>query len=49
MFIYMGMYLHFCRVHGEALGWNPWAPQVPVPAERPKPVAERVVREPVGV
>jgi radical SAM superfamily enzyme YgiQ (UPF0313 family) len=22
--VYMGMYLHFCRVHGEAIGWNPW-------------------------
>jgi radical SAM superfamily enzyme YgiQ (UPF0313 family) len=23
---YMGMYLHFCWVHGEAIGWNPWKP-----------------------
>ncbi len=26
MAIYMGMYLHFCKVHGEAMGWNPWQP-----------------------
>jgi radical SAM superfamily enzyme YgiQ (UPF0313 family) len=23
--IYMGMYMHFCKVHGEELSWNPWA------------------------
>jgi radical SAM superfamily enzyme YgiQ (UPF0313 family) len=22
--IYLGMYLHFCMVHGEQLSWNPW-------------------------
>ena len=25
MSTYMGMYLHFCHVHGEAMDWNPWA------------------------
>jgi radical SAM superfamily enzyme YgiQ (UPF0313 family) len=24
--VYMGMYLHFCRVHGEAFDWSPWQP-----------------------
>ncbi|MFO0877910.1 MAG: DUF4070 domain-containing protein [Gemmataceae bacterium] len=24
MAIYMGMYMHFCRVHGDALDWDPW-------------------------
>jgi radical SAM superfamily enzyme YgiQ (UPF0313 family) len=24
--VYMGMYLHFCRVHGEAATWDPWRP-----------------------
>src|SRR5262249_11250351 len=23
--IYLGMYLHFCKVHGDELSWNPWA------------------------
>jgi hypothetical protein len=23
--IYMGMYMHFCKVHGNELSWNPWA------------------------
>jgi radical SAM superfamily enzyme YgiQ (UPF0313 family) len=22
--IYMGMYLHFCKVHGQTLAWDPW-------------------------
>jgi hypothetical protein len=22
--IYMGMYLHFCKVHGQTLPWDPW-------------------------
>src|SRR5205807_5370018 len=25
MIIYMGMYVHFCEVHGLALHWDPWA------------------------
>lgn len=30
MFVYMGMYHHFCRVHGAALDWTPWrSPDVP--------------------
>lgn len=24
MSTYMGMYLHFCQVHGQAMDWNPW-------------------------
>ena len=24
MVVYMGMYLHFCKVHGAALSWDPW-------------------------
>jgi radical SAM superfamily enzyme YgiQ (UPF0313 family) len=32
MVLYMGMYLHFCKVHGQALSWDPWA----TPAERPE-------------
>jgi hypothetical protein len=22
--MYMGMYMHFCKVHGDELSWNPW-------------------------
>lgn len=22
--VYMGMYMHFCKVHGDELSWNPW-------------------------
>ena len=33
MTVYMGMYLHFCRVHGEAIGWDPW--QAAGPEEGP--------------
>ena len=22
--IYLGMYLHFCKVHGQTLAWDPW-------------------------
>lgn len=32
--IYMGMYHHFCKVHGDKMAWNPWAgpaPRLPVP------------------
>jgi len=24
MCTYLGMYLHFCQVHGQAMNWNPW-------------------------
>jgi radical SAM superfamily enzyme YgiQ (UPF0313 family) len=24
--VYMGMYLHFSRVHGESMSWDPWQP-----------------------
>jgi radical SAM superfamily enzyme YgiQ (UPF0313 family) len=33
MVVYMGMYLHFCKVHGQALAWDPWQ----APAEEPRP------------
>ncbi len=42
MFIYMGMYLHFCRVHGKSIDWDPWAPAV---TEEPEAAP---VGEPVG-
>jgi radical SAM superfamily enzyme YgiQ (UPF0313 family) len=32
--IYMGMYLHFCKVHGDAMAWDPWRR----PARRPGPL-----------
>ncbi len=25
--IYMGMYMHFCKVHGDQLSWDPWRPR----------------------
>jgi radical SAM superfamily enzyme YgiQ (UPF0313 family) len=25
MVIYLGMYMHFCELHKQALGWDPWA------------------------
>jgi hypothetical protein len=24
MVVHLGMYDHFCKVHGERMGWNPW-------------------------
>jgi hypothetical protein len=36
MVTYMGMYMHFCKVHGEALSWDPWRPQ---PRQESAPVA----------
>jgi radical SAM superfamily enzyme YgiQ (UPF0313 family) len=27
--VYMGMYLHFSKVHGEAMHWDPWAAAAP--------------------
>ena len=38
---YMGMYLHFANVHGQAIGWDPWRPQLP-PAP-PPPAGPTVV------
>jgi radical SAM superfamily enzyme YgiQ (UPF0313 family) len=40
MIIYLGMYVHFCEVHGLALHWDPWAApsksgKTPVPVEAP--------------
>jgi len=37
--VFMGMYMHFCKLHAEAMNWNPWAPpaEPPVPPEEPQP------------
>jgi radical SAM superfamily enzyme YgiQ (UPF0313 family) len=35
MATFMGMYLHFCQVHGQALAWDPWQAQVELPAPLP--------------
>jgi radical SAM superfamily enzyme YgiQ (UPF0313 family) len=48
--IYLGMYMHFCEVHREALSWDPWAPprdpeeSPAVPAGRPRRRPELVGR-----
>jgi hypothetical protein len=36
---YMGMYMHFCKVHGGELSWNPWQrkPRGPVAPPSPSP------------
>ncbi len=41
MAVYMGMYLHFCQVHGASSGWDPWQP---TPAEE-EPIASPAVTE----
>src|SRR5262249_47586414 len=33
MAVYMGMHMHFCKVHGDELSWNPWQPKPRGPAE----------------
>jgi hypothetical protein len=44
MVTYMGMYMHFCKVHGEALTWGPWQPQEEsVPVAHPVAAERRVV------
>lgn len=35
MVIYTGMYMHFCKVHGQALSWDPWQPSVRDPHAEP--------------
>ena len=43
MVIYMGMYQHFCRVHGQALSWSPWqAPKKHAPVRPAPPVHANV-------
>jgi radical SAM superfamily enzyme YgiQ (UPF0313 family) len=37
MAIYLGMYMHFCEVHGRARQWNPWAPGRPKAPPRARP------------
>jgi hypothetical protein len=34
--IYMGMYLHFCKVHGQTLGWDPWRRVPPATCAAPE-------------
>ena len=56
MSTYLGMYLHFCKVHGDAMDWNPWAPdagagtphQHPTAAKQPDP-AQQPAHVPAGV
>jgi radical SAM superfamily enzyme YgiQ (UPF0313 family) len=45
MVTYMGMYLHFCQVHGDALDWNPWQPA----AKKPRTPSLRMVPRPTEV
>ena len=33
--IYLGMYLHFCKVHGQTLAWDPWRTVQPAPGHAP--------------
>jgi radical SAM superfamily enzyme YgiQ (UPF0313 family) len=33
--IYLGMYHHFCKVHGDKMTWNPWKAAEPKPRLRP--------------
>ena len=50
MVVYMGMYLHFCQVHGKAIDWSPWQPPVEPPAAPPVRERERAREpEPAGV
>ncbi len=43
--IYMGMYLHFSKVHGKVMDWDPWQP----PEDKPKPPARSPARTPAAV
>ncbi|HEY8503218.1 MAG TPA: DUF4070 domain-containing protein [Gemmataceae bacterium] len=43
MVVYMGMYLHFCKVHSAAFAWDPWAP---APPREPAPAAPPRDRHP---
>jgi radical SAM superfamily enzyme YgiQ (UPF0313 family) len=45
MVTYLGMYMHFCRVHGETLAWDPWRPGEAVRAEAGTPVGALVQHE----
>jgi radical SAM superfamily enzyme YgiQ (UPF0313 family) len=42
--IYMGMYLHFCKVHGQALAWDPWQAKKGGEKALPAPVKEKAER-----
>jgi hypothetical protein len=37
MVIQLGMYEHFCTVHGDTLAWDPWAKEKRRPSARPVP------------
>ena len=39
MFVYMGMYLHFCQVHGKSIDWSPWQPAEDNTPKAPPPKA----------
>ena len=41
MAIYLGMYMHFCEVHGRARQWNPWARGQPKDGQRADGAANR--------
>jgi hypothetical protein len=37
--IYMGMYLHFCKIHGQTLAWDPWRTVPPATGAAPEAVS----------
>jgi radical SAM superfamily enzyme YgiQ (UPF0313 family) len=39
---YLGMYLHFCAVHGTRLAWDPWEPGRKRPPAPPAPAEEQM-------
>jgi hypothetical protein len=52
MVIFMGMYMHFCKVHAGKMTWDPWARQDDValpPPDRTDPSAVAAARLPVSV
>lgn len=46
--IYMGMYMHFCKVHGNELSWNPWRLRPKHPVKPPDPIRTRRENEVVA-
>lgn len=42
MVTYMGMYMHFCAVHGKRLAWDPWKPGRKLPPPPPVPIEEQM-------
>ncbi|MBM4067853.1 MAG: DUF4070 domain-containing protein [Planctomycetes bacterium] len=43
--VYMGMYMHFCKVHGDELSWNPWQSRPRTAAEPLDPAQTRVSKD----